>query len=121
MLVIAVGVLLVAAVASTFLVPRRSDVDEARSLLRDQDRFARGTTAGETLTQVSVHLQRAGEKCRDDRCDRYFTAAALLRVSAVAALRCRRTELLAMRVAFDSYVDGLASDRSPAPPALPAC
>lgn len=97
------------------------ELGSALEILRNEDTFTRASAAGAALNRVSIHLQDAGERCEGEGCDKYFTAAAMARVSAVSALRCTRPDLFELRVEFERYVDSLDADVLVGPPALPSC
>ena len=119
-LLLAAVVLVAAGVIAAGFAGRADELDAAKQLVADEDRFAAASTAGEALTSVSVHLQRAGERCDDD-CERLFTAAAIARTSAVVALRCKRPQLFELRLEFVDYLDELDAGEAPRPPFPPAC
>ena len=113
-------VLVVGGVVSATFVSRTSDLDVARELIADENAFAAASTAGAALNRASIHLQKQGDDC-ENRCDRFFTAAAMARTSAVVALRCKRPQLHEIRIEFVRYLDALASGGAPDPPFPPAC
>lgn len=119
LLLVAVVLLVAGGLAAVFA-GRTSDLDAARALLADEDAFAAASTAGQALSRASIHLQDQGDDC-DDRCHRFFTAAAMARASAVVALRCKRPQLHEIRIEFVRYLDALASGGAPDPPFPPAC
>ena len=119
-LLVAAIVLVAGGLVSAMFVARTSDLDVARDLVADEDAFAAASTAGAALNRASIHLQKQGDDC-EDRCDRFFTAAAMARASAVVALRCKRPQLHEIRIEFVRYLDALASGGAPDPPFPPAC
>jgi hypothetical protein len=112
--------LVVAGIVAIGFVSRESGLDRARALVADKSRFAAASTAGEALNEASVHLLDHAERCRSN-CDRFFTAAAITRTTGVAALRCTRPDLFAVRNALEAYLDALADGESTDPPFPPAC
>ena len=98
------------------------DLDDARSVLEDDDAFETGKEAGVTFARIADGLLSHGRRCverrdRDDeRCQRGLTAAAFAQVFAVEALDCTQPGIDEARAALRRYLrDGGSA------PGVPAC
>lgn len=98
-----------------------SDLDAARSILRDRDRFDTGVEAGDAFAEVAVRLLEDARACDDD-CDVRFSAAAYARVLAVRVLGCTAPGRERARAGMLAHVEAIGDgEEAPAAPPDPAC